>query len=428
MSLVGDKTTNRNRVVITGIGVIAANGIGKEAFWRALVSGTTGVRRIQRFDPARFPTQVAGEVLDFDPLNYMDRKKMKRLDRFVQMIIGAARMAIDDSQLSFEGVAAGQIGVLTGTSVGGQGWALEQLAVFNGDGYRRMNPFTTAATFPNASSAQISIEFGLSGPSDTISSGCASSSTAIGVGLELIRAGKTNVMVVGGSECLLYPPIFGAYCAARIMSKRNGIPITTPRPFDASRDGTVLGEGAAILILEELHHAVKRGAYIYGELAGWGSSCAPNGIMDPGSGSRGLVSAIHQALTDAGLSSSDISYIKAHGSGQINVDSMETKAIKEVFHDYAYGIPISSVKSMIGHTIGASGAIELAASLLALQHNLVPPTLHLENHDPQCNLNFVPNVPYPKEIKAVLSNTIGFGGKNVAIVVKRYPYATASLA
>ena len=409
-------------IVITGLGVVSPNGIGKDAFWKALHSGHTGIKRIQRFDPSPFPTQIAGEVADFTPDPFMEPKESKRADRSVQFIIASTQMALQDSCINLKKVDSSRVGVLAGTSVGGQGWALDQFYTFMQHGYRKMNPFTTAATFPNASSAQISLKFGLRGPSDTISSGCASSSSAICFATELIRTGKADIMIVGGTESLLYPPIFAAYCASRIMSKRNNLPIQAPSPFDKNRDGIVLGEGSAVLILENLEHAKKRSAPIYAKISGWGSSCGTTEKHHDDSGKTPSATALAMklALENSMLSPNNISYIKAHGSGQVDVDLMETMAIKDVFGEYAYKIPISSIKSSIGHTVGASGAIETVAATLAMNYNEAPPTLNLHTPDPQCDLDYVPNQARGVPMTSALVNIIGFGGKNVSIVLTKY--------
>lgn len=410
----------KRRVVVTGLGVIAPNGIGKEEFWDRISNGVSGINLITRFDTTSFPTKVAGEVRNFDPLKYLDHKLSRRIDRFVQLALSSAKMAIDDSGISLTKENPNKVGVTVGTATAGQGWVFTQYEIFREKGYKRLNPFTAASTFPNAASAQISIEFGINGPSDTISSGCASSSTAIGYATELIRSGKTDIMFAGGAEALLYAPIFGTYCAARIMST---LDICTPRPFDKERNGIVLSEGAAMLILEELGHALNRKANIYAEIAGWGTTCDGSNMMAMREDGREAANAIRFALNDAGLTTKDIDYIKAHGSGAMLDDRIETKVIKDVFGEDAYKIPVSSLKSMIGHTQGACGAIESVASVLALLHNIIPPTINHETADPECDLDYVLNQKRKSRLDTILMNTFGFGGKNVAIIIKNLGYS-----
>ena len=414
------KKTKGRRVVVTGLGVVAPNGIGKDVFWKAIRDGISGIKTITRFDSTPFPTKVAGEIRDFDPIQYIDHKKARRTDRFVQLALASAKMAILDSKISLTNEDSNKVGVIIGTATAGQGWVFTQHDIFREKGYKKLNPFTAASTFPNAASAQVSMEFSINGPSDTISSGCSSSSTAIGYAVELIRNGRANVMLAGGAEALLYPPIFGTYCAAKVMSTLNGPEINTPRPFDKSRDGIILSEGGAVLILEELEHALKRNANIYAEIAGWASTCDGYSMMTMRTDGREAARAIRLALDDAGLSTKDINYIKAHGSGAILDDKIETKVIKNVFGKDAYTIPMSSLKSMLGHTQGACGAIEAIASVLALQHNIMPPTINYETPDPDCDLDYVPNQNRNTELNTILMNTFGFGGKNVAIIIKDY--------
>ncbi|MFA5271298.1 MAG: beta-ketoacyl synthase N-terminal-like domain-containing protein [Candidatus Omnitrophota bacterium] len=322
----------KKRVVITGMGVIAPNGIGKEDFWNAIKNGVSGINLITRFNPAEFPTKIAGEVKDFDPAKYLDHKMARRIDRFVQLALSCAKMAFVDSSLSLTKENPEKTGVMVGTATAGQGWVFTQYEIFREKGYKKLNPFTAASTFPNAASGQISIEFNINGPSDTISSGCASSSAAIGHAVELIRSGKTDVMFTGGTEALLYPPIFGTYCAARVMSTLNN---RTPKPFDKNRDGIILSEGAAMLILESLEHALNRKARIYAEIAGWGVTCDGFSMMTLKEDGKEMARSIKLALNDAGLTTKNIDYIKAYGSaGELN-DRIETKVIKEVFGEDA---------------------------------------------------------------------------------------------
>ena len=409
----------RNRVFITGLGVISPNGIGNEKFWDALKQGKSGVKRISAFDPEPFPSQVAGEVTDFKPEEFLDFKKIRRMDRFVQFSVAVAKMAIEDAALKIEAEDRTKIGVITGTATAGQGWVFSQYEIFRSQGYRKLNPFTAASTFPNASSSQISLEFGIHGPSDTFSAGCASGGVAMGYALELIRNGKIDVAIVAGSEALLYPPIFGTYCIARVMSTKNGNPIKTPAPFDKNRDGMVLSEGAGCIILESEEHAMKRKAHFYAEFAGWGETCDAYHIISPEPHGKEAERAIKIAIMDAAITNKDVNYIKMHGIGDPLNDKIETDVVKRVFGKEIYDIPVSSVKSMIGHTQGACALIETVATILAMKNGMVLPTINYETPDPECDLDYVPNIARKYEIKHALVNTFGFGGKNVALIISR---------
>jgi len=410
----------QRRVVITGLGVIAPNGIGKDAFWEAIKTGKSGINKISSFDISSYPTQVAGEIKNFDPTDYLSPKKARRMDKSSQLGVAAALMAVRDANLEIDKENIARIGVLTGTAVGGQGWAFEQYSIFLEKGFKRINPFTATATFPNAASAQISIELGVTGSSDTISSGCASSAAAIGYAFNNIRDKRVDIMIVGGTEAIINPAIFGTFCAVRIMSTLNREPIMTPRPFDKMRDGIVLGDGAGMLILEDAEHAIKRGAHIYAEIMGWGATCDAYHMMTRRPDGKEAMRAILLALKEANLEPEDISYVKMHGDGSVLNDKIETFIVKEVFGKHAYKIPMSSLKSMIGHTQGACGAIETVACALAINNNLIPPTINYEYPDPECDLDYVPNEARESEIDATLVNTFGFGGKNVALILRKY--------
>lgn len=408
------------RVVITGLGVIAPNGIGKDAFWKALREGRSGINKITSFDISSYPTKVAGEIKDFDPTDYVSPKNAKRMDKSSQLGVATALMAVEDANLEITCEDIERIGVVVGTAVGGQGWAFEQYSIFLEKGFRRINPFTATATFPNAISAQISIELGVRGASDTISSGCASSAAAIRYAFDRIRKKEADIMIAGGSEAIINPAIFGTFCAVRIMSTLNSDPLMTPRPFDKMRDGIVLGDGAGMLILEDAEHAIKRGAHIYAEIVGWGATCDAYHMMALRPDGKDAIRAVLQALEYADLKPQDISYIKMHGDGSVLNDKIETFIVKEVFGNFAYEIPKSSIKSMIGHTQGASGAIETVACALAINNNLIPPTINYEYPDPECDLDFVPNEALEYEADVAMVNTFGFGGKNVSLILKRF--------
>lgn len=407
------------RVVITGIGAIAPNGIGIDEFWDALKAGKSGIKKITSFDTEQFPTKVAGEITDFAPEKFLDLKQARRMDRFVQFAVSVAKMAVKDSDLIIEEKDTKRIGVITGTATAGQGWVFEQYEIFRSKGYKRLNPFTAASTFPNASSSHISLEFKIHGPSETFSTGCASGGIAMGHALELIRNNKIDIAIVVGSEAPLYAPIFGTYCIARIMSTKNGNSIKTPAPFDKNRDGMVLAEGAGCVILESLDHAKKRKAPIYAEFVGWGETCDAYHVISTEPQGKEAERAILMAIEDSGIERNDINYIKMHGIGDTINDKIETQVIKRVFGKKAYDIPATSVKSMIGHTQGACSVIETVSTVLAMKNNIIPPTINYETPDPECDLDYVPNKHRNHVIKHALMNTFGFGGKNVALIIKK---------
>jgi 3-oxoacyl-[acyl-carrier-protein] synthase II len=409
----------KKNVMITGIGVISPNGIGKEEFWDSLRNGRTGVKRITSFDTGQFPTKVAGEIQDFDPAKFLDLKQSRRMDRFVQFAVSVAKMAVEDSKLIIGEEDPTRIGVITGTATAGQGWVFVQYEIFRSKGYKRLNPFTAASTFPNASSSQISLEFKINGPSETFSTGCASGGIAMGHALELIRNNKIDIAIVVGSEALLYAPIFGTYCISRIMSTKDGNPIKTPAPFDKNRDGMVLAEGAGCVILESADHAKKRKAPLYAEFIGWGGTCDAYHVISAEPKGGEAERAILMAIEDSGIKRSNINYVKMHGIGDPINDKIETQVIKRVFGKKAYNIPATSIKSMTGHTQGACGVLETVSTVLAMKNKTIPPTINYETPDPECDLDYVPNYARPYDIEHALINTFGFGGKNVVMVLKK---------
>ena len=409
----------RRRVVITGLGVIAPNGVGKRAFWDALKQGRSGIRRITRFNPEIFPTQFAGES-DFDPAKFISAKQMRRMDRTSHLAVSAAKMGIEDSGLDIQKEDPERIGVMIGTAMAGHGMILEQHKVFMEKGPMRIGTFTAIASFPDAPSSQISIELGINGPSFSIATACSSASDAMGYAFNAIRNKELDIIIMGGSDAPVFPPILGAFCVLRALSTRNNAPEKASRPFDNSRDGFVLGEGAGILILEELDHALKRGAHIYGEIAGFGMTCDAYHMTKPEPSGRHAIRALRQALSDANIKLKDIEYVNAHGTSTPLNDKNETFVLKQVFGDHAYKLAVSSIKSMIGHLIGAAGSVELIGGLMALEEGIIPPTINYEIPDPDCDLDYVPNKARKADIKVFLKNSFGFGGKNSALVVKKY--------
>ncbi len=405
--------------MITGLGVIAPNGVGKAAFWDALKQGRSGIRRITRFDPAPFPAQFAGEV-DFDPAEFISFKQLKRMDRVSHLAVSAAKMAVEDARLDIKREDPERVGVTIGTAMAGHGKILEEHDVFNKKGPMRINAFTAIASFPDAPASQISIELGINGPSFSIATACSSASDAIGYAFNTIRNRELDIVIMGGADAPLFPPIFGAFCVLRALSKRNDAPEKASRPFDKHRDGFVLGEGAGILILEDLEHALKRNAHIYGEVLGFGMTCDAYHMTKPEPSGRQAIRALTHALKDANIKPTDVGYINAHGTSTPLNDKNETVVIKEVFGAHASKLAVSSIKSMIGHLIGAAGSVELIGALVALEEGVIPPTINYETPDPDCDLDYVPNKARKADIDILLKNSFGFGGKNSALVVRKF--------
>ena len=408
---------DERRVVITGIGIVSPIGIGKKAFWHALLQGKSGTKKISFFDASTYPTQVAGEIRDFDPIDFLSHKEARRMDRSSQMILAAAIMAAEDANLEVP-FNTSKAGVYTGTAVGGQAWAFHEYEIFREKGIRRINPFTAISTFPNASSSQLSFKFGCRGPSDTISSGCVSSTVALGYALDNLRAGRLDLAVVGGTEAPLDAGIFGAYCAARVMTSEVENPSRVPRPFDIQRDGIVLSEGAAVLICETLERATDRGARVYAEIAGWAhnADCYSMMMMNPDGFQAKAV--MRAALADACVGIDQIDYIQAHAAGTIADDITEATALEDMFGPRIENIPVVSVKSMLGHTQGACGVIETSAAALSVYKNMIFRSINCDTVDPRCllRINRCQSVSVP--IRSMLLNTFGFGAKNASVILR----------
>lgn len=410
----------RERVVITGLGVIAPNGTGKERFWQANINGKSGISLIESFDTSQLETRIGGIVKDFEPLRYIERSLLDKLDRFAQLGIAGAKMAVEDANLSLADKDRKKIGVSVGSGLGGVLFHEEQIMTMKELGLRRANPLGVLKVMPNAINAHISIELGLKGPSLTISTACSSGLHAIGYAFNLIRNKKVDVMIAGGAEAPLTPFTFSAFNALRVMSRRNDSPSEASRPFDAERDGFVLAEGAGFVVLESLEHALRRNAHIYAEIVGYGANSSAYHIVVPQPNGEDISAVMKLALKDAGISPEEVDYINAHGTSTQANDRVETQAIKEVFGKYAYKIPISSTKSMIGHTIGAAGAIGVIVSALAIKESLIPPTINYKVPDPNCDLDYVPNIARGKSIKVALINSFGFGGSNASLIIKKF--------
>jgi 3-oxoacyl-[acyl-carrier-protein] synthase II len=396
-------------------------GTGKEAFWEALVKGRSGVRRITRFDASEFKTQIAAEVDDFDPEAYIDKKEARRMDRFTQFAVAAANLALSDAAIATEALDRDRVGVVLGCGIGGIGTFEEQTRVLVSRGPNRVSPFFVPMMIANMGAGYIAIFHRFYGPNSTVVTACASSNHAIGEAFRIIQRGEADVMLTGGAEAAITPVALAGFCAMKAMSTRNDEPEKACRPFDAARDGFVIGEGAAVLVLERLEHALARGARIYAEVAGYGQSCDAYHITAPDPDGAGAAKAMARALADARLRPEEVNYINAHGTSTPLNDKVETMAIKKVFGEFAYRIPVSSTKSMTGHLLGAAGGIEAAACVLSITHGVIPPTINYENPDPECDLDYVPNEARRAQVDVALSNGLGFGGHNATLIFKRFP-------
>jgi 3-oxoacyl-[acyl-carrier-protein] synthase II len=408
------------RVVVTGLGAIAPNGIGTETFWENLVNGVSGVDRITRFDPSHHDTKIAGEIKGFDPLLYMEKKEVKRMDRFIHYALAGAILAVDDARLMFDQVERSRVGVLIGTGMGGIPALEESHNTLLEKGPGRISPFFIPSIITNLASGQIAMRFGIRGPNSCVSTACATGNHAIGDSFELIKRNAADVMFAGGSEAVITPLTIGGFCAMRALSTRNDEPQRASRPFDKGRDGFVMGEGAGVMILEELGHALRRGAKIYAELVGYGMSADAYHMTAPEPEGLGAIAAMRLALEDAGLPPEEVDYINAHGTSTPVGDVAETKAIKKVFGEHAYRLAVSSVKSMTGHLLGAAGGVESVATVLTVHHGVIPPTINHDEPDPECDLDYVPNKARQAEVRVALTNSFGFGGTNATLVFKQY--------
>lgn len=410
----------KRRVVITGLGVVAPNGIGKDEFWQANINGKSGVDKITIFDVSFFDSKIAAAVRNFDPLRYISKEIAKRIDRYVQFGLAATKMSLEDSQLELEKEDKHRVGVIIGSGLGGVLFHEEQILAGYEKGVHRLNPLCVPRISPNAVSSHIAILHGFLGPNMVISNACASGTYAIGEAFRKIQNNEMDLCISGGTEAPLTQFTFGAYSALQVLSKNNDSPQEASRPFDKERDGFVLGEGAAALILEELNHALKRKAHIYAELIGYACNSGGYHIVMPKPKGEDAAETMALAIKDAKLKPRDINYINAHGTSTQANDKSETCAIKKEFGDYAYKIPISSTKSMIGHTIGAAGAIEAIVCALVIENNLIPPTINYRHKDPDCDLDYVPNQARKAKVNTVLSNSFGFGNCNACIIMRRY--------
>jgi len=408
------------RVVITGIGLVSAVGMGTEKTWASLLEGKSGIGHLSRFDTAGYTTTIAGEIKDFDPLQFIDRKEVRKMDLFIQYGIAAAQLAVDFSGIDPEDLAGEGTGVYVGSGIGGIGSIEETHKKLLEKGPTRVSPFFLISSIINEASGQISIRFGARGPNSATATACSTSSHAIGDAFRIIARGDADRMIAGGAEAPLTPLGMAGFCAMRAISTRNNDPQKASRPFDKDRDGFVMSEGAGIIVLEELEAAKKRGATIYAEIVGYGMSGDAYHVSAPQMDGAGAQRAMNQAIQDAGISPEDVDYINAHGTSTFYNDKIETLAIKKVFGDYAYKIAVNSTKSMTGHLLGASGGMEAGIMALVLHNQIIPPTINLETPDPECDLDYVPNTARKASISFGLSNSFGFGGTNATLILKRY--------
>ena len=408
------------RVVVTGLGLVTPLGTGVAKNWEALCSGRSGIGKITKFDTSDFPSQIAGEVNDFDPKDFMAKQQIRRFDVFIHYAVAAAKMAKEDAGLEIGPENAHRVGCVTGTGLGGLATLEHYHSVLVEKGPRRISPFFIPGIIANMAPGQMAIEFGAKGPNISIETACAASSHAVGEAFRYIREGISDVMFTGGAEAVVTPLAVGGFCSMKALSTRNDAPEKASRPFDLNRDGFVIGEGAGILILEELDHALKRGASIYGEVVGYGLSGDAHHVSAPEPEGAGAIACMQGALDYAGLKPEDIDYINAHGtSTQLN-DSSENKAIKAVFKEHAYKLNISSTKSMTGHLLGGAGGVESAFSMLTIKNGIIPPTINYETPDPECDLDYVPNTARKVPVRTVMSNSFGFGGTNASLIFTAY--------
>jgi beta-ketoacyl-acyl-carrier-protein synthase II len=417
----GKNNMPSKRVVITGMGAVTPLGVGVSSYWKGLIQGQSGIRRITQFDASSLPCQVAGEIPDFDPYVYLERKEGRRLPRSSQMAVSAAAEALLDAGLPLTLPHPEEIGVVFGTSGGGFDALVKGIDVFRTRGLSRVNPFVLPSGLPNIPAYSIARRFQCLGPNTTISTACATGTQAVGLASEIIRHRNAKLMIAGGTDAMIHDYTIAGFCAMRALpTSFNDEPEKASRPFDARREGFVFSEGAGALVLESLDHARERGAHIYAEVVGYASSADGFHLaaLDPQAG--GPIRAMRWALESAGISPQEVGYINAHGTGTQQNDTTETYAIKQVFGETAAHIPISSTKSMIGHAMGASGALEAIASTLAIYHNLIPPTINYQFPDPQCDLDYVPNQARETVVDIALSNSFGLGGQNACLVLKSF--------
>jgi len=411
---------HKRRVVVTGVGMITPLGTGIEKSWEKLVKGRSGIRRITQFDPAGLPTQIAGEVPDFEVDRFIEDKEQKKMDRFIHLGLAVAIMAVEDSGLKITNSNSYRVGTIVGSGIGGLP-AIERCAkILNEKGYKKITPFFIPMTIINLVSGQISIRLGAKGPNSAVATACASGTHSIGDSFKIIQRADADVMITGGTESVITPLGIAGFAAMRALSTRNSEPEKASRPFDRDRDGFVMGEGAGIMVLEELKHALNRNAKIYAEIIGYGLNSDAYHITSPSPNGEGAARCMDAALKDAGIYPEEVDYINAHGTSTKYGDELETAAIKRIFKEHAYKLAVSSTKSMTGHLLGAAGGVEGVISVLSIFNKTIPSTINLENPDPECDLDYVPNRARERDINVAMSNSFGFGGANACIIFRKY--------
>ncbi|HEY2149258.1 MAG TPA: beta-ketoacyl-ACP synthase II [Vicinamibacterales bacterium] len=412
--------TDRRRVVITGIGLVSSLGIGNEANWEGITAGRSGIATITKFDATQFATRIAGEVKNFDPLAFIDKKDVKKMDIFIQYAIAASQFAMDDAALTISPELSRRVGVFIASGIGGFTTIEREHKALLAGGPRKISPFFIPSAIINLAAGQVSIRYGARGPNSATCTACSASAHAIGDAFEIIKRGGADVMIAGGSEAAITPMGIGGFGALRALSQRNDEPARASRPFDKDRDGFIVGEGAGVLILEEYERAQARGARIYAELVGYGMSADAYHITAPSDDGDGAFRVMSAAIESAGISPAQVDYINAHGTSTPQGDSLETLAIKRCFGDHARALAVSSTKSMTGHLLGAAGGLEAGITVLALHRSIAPPTINLDHPDENCDLDYVPHKSRPMSITYALSNSFGFGGTNAALLFKRF--------
>jgi len=410
----------KKRVVITGLGAVTPIGIGKDEFWQALLAGKSGVGKITRFDASDYTTQIAGEVKDFDPAKYIDKKEAKRMDRCTQFAVAASKMAFEDSGIDLENEDRERIGTMIGTGIGGMDTLHDQFKNLFDKGPSRVSPFFVPMMIGNMVAGQTSITLGLQGPCSCVVTACATGTNAIGDAFKLIQRGDADVMVAGGTEAAISPIAVAGFCSMKALSTRNDEPERASRPFDKDRNGFVMGEGAGVVILESLEHATHRGAEIYAEVIGYGSNADAYHITAPAPKGIQAAKCMAMALHDAEMKPTEVDYINAHGTSTPMNDKNETLAIKSLFGEHAYKLAVSSTKSMTGHLLGASGGIECIATVLTIFNDIIPPTINYETPDEDMDLDYVPGIARKQSVNVALSNSFGFGGHNATILLKKF--------
>ncbi len=408
------------KVVVTGIGMISPLGTGTEKTWEGLLDGRSGIGKITQFDSTGFPCQIAGEVQDFEVDRFIEIKEQKKMDRFIHLGIAAAIMAMDDSKLKITKDNAERVGVIVGSGMGGLSTIERYHSVILEKGPKKVTPFFIPMVIINLAAGQIAIRFGVKGPNSAVATACASGTHSIGDAFRIIQRGEVDAVIAGGTEAVISPLGVGGFTAMRALSTRNNEPERASRPFDKDRDGFVMGEGAGILILEEMEHAVNRGARIYAELIGYGMTGDAYHFTTPSPNGEGAARCMQAALMDSGIKPEEVNYINAHGTSTKYNDELETAAIKKIFGKHAYKLAVSSTKSMTGHLLGASGGLEGVITVLSIFNNIAPPTINLENPDPECDLDYVPHKARLMDISVAMSNSFGFGGTNASIVFRKH--------